>query len=364
MLPKPSHFPGESLPPAPGRCVVQGSAMRAMVLSRALPVEERPLLLVEREPPVPGPRELCVRVEVCGVCRTDLHVVEGELPERRRALIPGHQVVGRVLARGPGAERFREGERVGVAWLHRACGSCRFCVRGEENLCESPLFTGWDVDGGYAEVIKAPEAFVYPVAPDAEARSFAPLLCAGIIGYRAFRLAGVRAGGRLGIYGFGGSAHLVLQIAQHLGCEVFVFSRAAQHRELAMRLGATWVGESFEPPPRKLDGAILFAPAGELVLPALEALDRGGTLAVAGIHLSPIPSLDYARHLFQERTLRSVTSNTRRDGEALLRLAREIPLVPHTSVYPLEAANQALSDLKQDRIQGAAVLEVAPKAER
>jgi propanol-preferring alcohol dehydrogenase len=300
-----------------------------------------------------------VRVEVCGVCRTDLHVAEGDLAERRPRVVPGHEIVGRVAARGPGATRLREGARVGVAWLHASCGRCRFCARGAENLCVAPRFTGWDRDGGYAEYALGREDFAYALPEDLEPRALAPLLCAGIIGFRAWARAGVRPGGRLGLFGFGGSAHIVIQIARHHGCEVFVFSRGERHQALARALGAAWVGGSFDPSPAPLDGAILFAPAGELVLPALAALDRGGALAVAGIHLSAIPALDYERHLFQERELRSVTANTREDGRALLRLAREIPIRTHTVPYPLERANEALVDLKQDRVQGAAVLELA-----
>ena len=329
-----------------------------MVLEAPAPAETRPLACVERDPPEPGPGELRVRVEVCGVCRTDLHVVEGDLAPRRARIVPGHEVVGRVDACGPGARRFRPGDRVGIAWLHRACGACRFCERGDENLCLAPRFTGWDVDGGYADFALAAEDFAY-VLPDALApRAAAPLLCAGIIGYRAYLRARVKPGQRLGLFGFGGSAHIVIQIARHHGCRVFVFSRGERHQEHARSLGASWVGGSFDKPPEPLDAAILFAPAGEIVPAALEVLDRGATLAVAGIHLSDVPPLDYQRHLFQERTLKSVTSNTRRDGVELLRLAAEIPIETHTRLYPLEAANQALIDLKQDRLRGAAVLDV------
>jgi len=329
--------------------------------------------LVDLPVPEPGPGEARIRVHCCAICRTDLHVIEGDLPQRKMPIIPGHQIVGVVDKVGPLDDRLlpseREaagrlvcGERVGVAWLHRACGACEYCRRGDENLCLAPCFTGWDVDGGYAERMVAPEAFVYRLPEDLTPRQVAPLLCAGIIGYRAFARSGARAGQRLGLFGFGGSAHLVIQIARHAGCEVYVFSRELRHRELAAELGASWVGGSFDAPPRPLDAAILFAPAGELVPAALERLDRGGTLAVAGIHLSQIPALDYARHLFQERTLRSVTANTRADGEALLRLAAEIPLETRTRTYPLEAANEALLDLKRDRLRGAAVLELAPGA--
>jgi propanol-preferring alcohol dehydrogenase len=332
--------------------------MRAMRVEKPAPAEEGPLRQVEEEVREPGSDEVRVRVEVCGVCRTDLHVIEGDLEPRRPSVIPGHEIVGTVEACGREARRFREGDRVGVAWLHRACGRCRFCQRGAENLCLAPRFTGWDVDGGYAEYTVAPEAFVYSLPAGLVARDAAPLLCAGIIGYRAYAESRVEPGGRLGIFGFGGSAHIVIQIARHFENEVYVFSRGDRHRGLARELGAAWVGDSYDPSPAPLDAAILFAPAGEIVPPALEALDRGATLAVAGIHLSDVPSLHYQRHLFQERVLRSVTANTRKDGEALLRLAEEIPIATHTIPYPLERANDALVDLKQDRIRGAAVLEI------
>jgi propanol-preferring alcohol dehydrogenase len=332
--------------------------MRAVKLLEPAPIETRPLSLVESPRPEPRAGEVLIRVEACGVCRTDLHVAEGDLAPKRKGIVPGHEVVGRIVAAGPGARRFPAGARVGVAWLHQACGVCRFCAHGAENLCLAPRFTGWDDDGGYAEYTVAAEAFVYALPEDVPARTLAPLLCAGIIGYRAFVRSNARPGARLGLFGFGGSAHLVIQIARHHGCEVYAFSRERRHQELAHALGAAWVGGSFDRPPHPLDAAILFAPAGELVPAALAVLDRGATLAVAGIHLSAIPSLDYARHLFQEKTLQSVTSNTRADGDALLRLGVEIPLETHTVPYPLERANEALLDLKQDRIQGAAVLEV------
>ncbi len=288
--------------------------MRAMLVENPRPAEEGPLRQVEREVREPGIDEVRIRVEVCGVCRTDLHVVEGDLEPRRPSVIPGHEIVGTVEACGSEARRFREGDRVGVAWLHRACGRCRFCRRGAENLCLEPRFTGWDVDGGYADYTVAPEAFVYPLPAGLVARDAAPLLCAGIIGYRAYAQSRVKPGGRLGIFGFGGSAHIVIQIAHHFDNEVYVFSRGDRHRGLARELGAAWVGGSHDPSPSPLDAAILFAPAGEIVPPALEALDRGATLVVAGIHLSDVPSLHYQRHLFQARVLRRVTATTRRDG--------------------------------------------------
>lgn len=327
-----------------------------MVVTRPGPIEEKPLHLVERPAPEPAAGELQIDVEVCGVCRTDLHVVEGDLSPHRHEIIPGHEVVGRVTKVGPGCTRFAVGARVGVAWLRKTCGVCRFCARGAENLCLAPSFTGWDEDGGYAELAVIPEAFAYPLPEELPARDLAPLLCAGIIGYRAFLRSAIQPGGRLGLFGFGGSAHVTIQVARHYGCEVYVLSRGGEHRELAEELGAAWVGDTFDRPPHPLDGAILFAPAGELVLPALEALDRGGTLALAGIHLSDIPSLDYQKHLFQERALVSVTANTREDARSLLELAATIPIRTQTRLYPLEAANEALRDLKEDRIRGAAVL--------
>jgi propanol-preferring alcohol dehydrogenase len=299
-----------------------------------------------------------VRVTACGVCRTDLHVTDGDLPPSRSPVVPGHEVVGRVAALGPGADAFAEGDRCGIAWLRKTCGACRWCRSGRENLCLASRYTGWDEDGGYAEYAVVPAAYAYPLPEGPADVEVAPLLCAGIIGYRAYLRSGIRPGGRLGLYGFGGSAHIVIQIARHHGCQVFVVTRGGVHRELAESLGASWVGGSSQRPPAPLDAAILFAPAGELVPVALAALDRGGTLAVAGIHLSQVPPLDYQSHLFEERTLCSVTANTRADGAALLALAAEIPIRTHTRRYPLEEANQALLDLKQDRVRGSAVLAI------
>ena len=327
---------------------------RAMVLTRP----GTPLALVERPVPSAGPGELVVAVEVCGVCRTDLHVVDGDLPARRPTIVPGHEVVGRVQAVGADVADVAIGARVGVAWLHAACGRCRFCTSGRENLCLAPRFTGYDVDGGYADHVVVPAAFAYPLPEDADADTLAPLLCAGIIGYRAYRRSGVRPGMRVGLYGFGGSAHIVLQLARADGCAVYVMTRGASHRALAERLGAVWVGASDAAPPVALDAAILFAPVGTLVPPALAALDRGGRLAVAGIHLSAIPPLDYQRHLFQERELVSVTATTREDGRALLALAASIPRHCTTQPFPLAAANEALRRLRADEIDGAAVLRV------
>jgi propanol-preferring alcohol dehydrogenase len=296
---------------------------------------------------------------VCGVCRTDLHVVEGDLPPHRPGVVPGHEVVGVVEETGSAVTDVALGERVGVPWLRRTCGRCRFCLRGAENLCVAPLFTGWDADGGYADYVVVPAAYAYRLPEAFDDEHAAPLLCAGIIGYRALRLADLPPGGRLGIWGFGGSAHLVAQLAVRQGGSVHVRTRTAKGRALAERLGAASVGDSADPVEQPLDSAILFAPAGELVPLALAALDRGGTLAIAGIHLTDIPGLDYQRHLFQERVVRSVTANTRADGRAFLDLAARHGLDVHVVPYDIAAADQALRDLAGDRVEGAAVLRVS-----
>jgi propanol-preferring alcohol dehydrogenase len=332
--------------------------MKAMVLERPGQVEESPLAERDVAAPEPGNGEILVQVEVCGVCRTDLHVVEGERPPHKPGIVPGHEIVGRVARAGPGSSRFKVGDRVGVAWLHRSCGSCEYCRRGQENLCVEPQFTGYDVDGGYAEFTLADEAFAYPLPAEVPTSTLAPLLCAGIIGYRALRRSEVKPGERIGLYGFGASAHIVIQIALHWGCEVYVSSRDEKHQAMAREMGAAWVGGADERPPRKLNGAILFAPVGNLVPPIMEDLDSGGALAIAGIYLTQIPALDYDRHLFRERTIRSVTANTREDGRELLRLAAEVPLTARTQSFPLDQANEALRRLKHDEISGAAVLEV------
>jgi propanol-preferring alcohol dehydrogenase len=333
--------------------------MRAWALSHPAPAAERSLRLIERDRPEPGPNEILVKVQVCGVCRTDLHLVEGDLAPRRPGVVLGHEVVGRVVGRGRGAGRFEPGERVGIAWLRATCGVCRFCARGDENLCVEPRFTGWDADGGYAEYAVVDERYAYRLPrlfSDSEA---APLLCAGIIGYRSLRRTRLRPGGRLGIYGFGGSAHLTAQVALHEGATVHVMTRAEGARQLALSLGCASAQGADEPPPELLDAAILFAPVGTLVLPAMAALDRGGRLAIAGIHLSDIPALDYDAHLFEERELVSVTANTRHDGEEFLALAAEIPIRPTTTEYSFEAADDALADLARDGVSGAAVIRVS-----
>lgn len=332
--------------------------MRAWQVTEPGPVAGGPMALVERPLPDPGPGQVRVRVDACGVCRTDLHVTEGDLAVHRRHVVPGHEVVGHVDACGPGAERFAVGDRIGVAWLAGTCGRCRFCRRGDENLCTAARFTGWDLDGGYAEATVVDERFAYRLPETLPDDQAAPLLCAGIIGYRALRATGLRPGGRIGMYGFGGSAHLTAQIALAEGAELYVPTRGAEDRRLAAELGAVWTGAAAEQPPEPLDAAILFAPAGELVPPALAALDRGGVLVLAGIHVSDIPVLNYQAHLFEERVVRSVTANTRRDGEELLRLAPRLGVRATTTPYPMEGALSALVDLSEGRVTGAAVLQM------
>ncbi|TAJ10153.1 MAG: zinc-binding alcohol dehydrogenase family protein [Nitrospirae bacterium] len=330
--------------------------MRAMVMNRGGDVNLSLLELRELPTPEPGPGFVRVKVSVCGVCRTDIHIVEEELPPAKRPIVPGHEVVGIVDRVGSGVHAIKEGDRVGIAWLQQTCGRCEFCARGRENLCARATFTGYHKDGGYAEYAVVPETFAYPIPALFTDEEAAPLLCAGIIGYRALRLSGVRPGQRLGLYGFGASAHLTIQIAREWGCSVYVCSLREEHRKLARDLGAVWVGGAAEAPPDKLHGAIIFAPAGEIVPVALRALDRGGTVAIAGIHMTDIPPINYDRDLFGERTIRSVTANTKQDGLDLLREAAAIPIRPHTQRFRLEEANQALQQLKAGTIQGAAVL--------
>jgi len=330
--------------------------MRAWVVHHPGPVTAGPLRLVDRAQPEPGPGELLIRVLCCGVCRTDLHLAEGDLPPRHPDLTPGHEVVGEVVSAGPGVTRFGVGDRVGVAWLAGTDGSCRYCRRGRENLCPASVYTGWDIPGGYAEYLVATDAYVHRLPSGFTDPELAPLLCAGIIGYRALCRAQVPPGGTLGIWGFGGSAHLTAQVAIAQGAAVHVFTRAAAARDLALGLGAASAQDSFDPAPEPLDSAIIFAPVGNLVPAALRALDRGGVLAIAGIYLSQIPALDYANDIFFEREIRSVTANTRGDAEEFLRLAAR--LKPRVSVvpYPFDQADRALADLAADRFTGAAVL--------
>ncbi len=333
--------------------------MRAMVLERPAPVGTKPLKAMSVPDPIPGPGEVRIHVAACGLCRTDLHQVEGELPMRVAPVIPGHQIVGIIDRLGFGAgSRFRIGDRVGVPWLHSACGSCVRCDAGLENLCPRARFTGYDLDGGYAEYALAPEAFVLALPPGVADFQVAPLLCAGIIGYRALRLSGVRQGEVLGLYGFGAAAHISLQVARFWGCPVYVFTRTEEHRTLARRLGAEWAGAAEESPPRPPARAIIFAPAGRLVPEALRAVEPGGVVALAGIYMDDIPPLDYTKHLYMEKTLRSVTAATRQDANELLALAARIPIRTEVEVFPLEQANEALQRLKRSEIRGAAVLAI------
>jgi len=398
-------------------------SMRAQQLAAPRPVGERPLALVELPVPRPGPGEVLLRVRACGVCRTDLHIVEGELPPHRAPVVPGHQIVGEVALLGDGAERVAPGgepgarpldlgERVGVPWLYRTCGRCRFCLSGRENLCENAEFTGWDVDGGFAEYTVAPADFVYRLPEGMDDLAVAPLLCAGIIGYRCLRLVGVvgddaglpgaagaaraeagwayeapaeigaeaealdaagtraaaaaapaaaapaAAAPRLGLYGFGSAAHLCTQVARWRGWEVYAFTRGAEHRSLALELGAAWAGGTSEDPGVLLDAAIIFAPAGELAIDALRRTDKGGIVALGGIYSSPIPPIEYP-WIYGERVLRSIANSTRQDARELLRDAALVPVRSRVQEYDLEQANEALIDLKEDRVRGSAVLRVS-----
>jgi propanol-preferring alcohol dehydrogenase len=332
--------------------------MRALLLREQKLVEEGPLSFADLPIPRPGPGEILLRVLACGVCHTDLHIAEGDLPLRKSPVVLGHQVVGEVVESGLAVTRFRPGDRVGLAWLAWACGRCPFCLRGQENLCPQAHFTGYTVDGGFAEYTRACADFAYPLSGNFPPEKWAPLLCAGIIGYRALRLSGVEQGGRLGLYGFGASAHLVLQVARHWNCEVYVFTRSAEHKALAWELGARWVGESRARPPLELDAAIIFAPAGWIVPEALKSTRPGGTVVCAGIHMTPVPEMPYAL-LYGERTLRTVTNATRQDGEEFLALAQRIPLDPAVEVRSWEEANAVLLALKRGEIRGAAVLKVS-----
>lgn len=314
-------------------------------------------MLEDRREPEPGPGELLVRVRACGCCRTDLHVVEGDLALPKLPVVPGHQVVGTVERTGPGCSRFGAGDRVGVAWLHRTCGACGYCRRGEENLCEDARFTGWTVDGGYADALVVPEAFAVTLPAGLDDLATAPLLCAGVIGYRALRRAEVQPGERVALLGFGASAHLALQVLRYWGCETVVLTRGATHRELARELGAAWVGDAAELPPVPCDRAVVFAPAGELVPVALQVVRPGGTVGLAGIHMSPIPSFDYAL-LWRERSLRSVANMTRRDADEFMALAAEAGVRTSVAVFSLEEANDALAAIAADAVKGAAVLAV------
>ena len=327
-----------------------------MILNKPAPIEQSPLVWGETPDPVPGPHEVRVAVRCCAICRTDLHVIEGDIHPPAFPIIPGHQIVGVVDALGPDCRRLKPGTRVGIAWLRHACGVCRFCVSGRENLCELSRYTGFHANGGFAQYAVAPEDFVYELPESYDDVSVAPLLCAGIIGYRALERCNLRPGGRLGIFGFGSSAHIVLSIARRRGHEVFVVTRGKGHQALAREIGATWCGDDAGQIPTKLDAAIIFAPAGAIVPAALASLDRGGTLSLAGIHMSPIPSIDYDRNLYGERDIHPVTANTRVDGRGLLAEVAAAGIKPHTVTYPLTDANRALQDMKAGRIEGTGVL--------
>ena len=334
---------------------MQRRGMKALVLSSPAAVETNPLVARDVPDPEPSANQILVRVHACGVCRTDLHVVEGELPPRKSPVIPGHQIVGLVEKKGASIRRFREGDRVGIAWLQSTCGKCEFCRSGRENLCDYASFTGYTADGGYAEYVAAREQFIYPLPSGFPYEQAAPLLCAGIIGFRCLRLSGVQRGQRIAFYGFGAAAHVAIQVARHWGAEVYACTRQEKHQRLAKELGAVWAGGAAEPPPDLLDSAIMFAPAGELVPSALKALKKGGNLILGGIHMSAIPALDY-NLLYYERAIRSVANNTREDGEEFLKIAAEIPIRTQVQIFELREANQALSALKHDGIRGAAVL--------
>mgnify|MGYP000334502320 FL=1 len=330
--------------------------MKAMILRSPRPAEESPLEMTDLPLPEPGVEEIRLRVRACGICHTDLHTVEGDIPLPKLPIVPGHQVVGIVDAVGEKVSRFAIGQRVGVPWLYRTCGTCEFCQRGLENLCRQARFTGLHADGGYAEAMVVHQDFAYPLPGSFSDAAAAPLLCAGIIGYRALRLSRVRPGDRLGMWGFGASAHITLQVARHWGCEVYVFTRGEGHRRLARELGAAWAGGAEDDPPAPVHGGIIFAPAGHLVPQALRVLERGGTLALAGVTMTPIPELDYDRLLYWERVVRSVANFTRQDATEFLQLAAQIPVQTTVQTFPLDAANEALLALKRGQINGAGVL--------
>ena len=332
-----------------------------MILEAQRPIQEEPLSMAEVEKPKFAPKEILIRILTCGICHTDLHIVEGELPAKKLPVIPGHQIVGVVEAVGKETTRFKAGDRAGVIWLNSTCGKCEFCRKGRENLCEKAKFTGYDVDGGYAEYTTISEDFAYPIPKGFSDLQAAPLLCAGVIGYRALKLSNIEKGGRLGLYGFGSSAHIVIQIARYWGCKVYVFTRSEEHRKLSRELGADWTGRAEDTPQAKMHSSIIFAPAGKLVLDALHFLEKGGTLTLAGIYMTTIPEMDYDKYLYHEKIVRSVANSTRKDAEDLLRLAAEIPIHTEVQEFPLAEANRALTLLKQGKIQGAGVLRVSQK---
>jgi len=330
--------------------------LKAMVLEKQSEIEKEPLKYSDLEKPTPREDEVLIEIEACGVCRTDLHVIEGDLPPRKLPLIPGHQIVGKVKEAGGSLEEYL-GKRVGLPWLYWTCRSCKFCARGEENLCEKAEFTGYTVDGGYSEYVLAKKDFFYELPEDLNPEEMAPWLCGGVIGYRAFKLSGASEGEKLGLYGFGSSAHMIIQVSTHLGIENYVFTRGEKHRELAERLGAKWTGFPTDRPPEKLDAAIIFAPAGELVIEALKNLDKGGRLVLAGIHMTNIPEMRYSL-IYDERSIKSVANSTRGDVKEFISLAREIPIKTRTETFKLREANEALIKLKKGEISGTAVLKI------
>lgn len=331
--------------------------MRAIVLDQQRPIDSSPLELRDVPTPEPTAKQIRVKVHCCGLCHTDLHVTEGDLPAHKMPVIPGHQIVGTVEKCGSEVRRFQRADRVGIPWLHRTDGTCSFCRSGLENLCEHAQFTGYDVDGGYAEFVAVDEDFAYAIPPQFTDENAAPLFCAGIIGYRSYRLSGAKQGDRLGLYGFGASAHIVIQFARYLGNEVYVCTRSENHRKHAEELGAVWTGSAEDRPPKPLDAAIIFAPAGRLVADALRATRKGGTVACAGIVMSEIPPLDY-NLLYGERVLRSVANSTRQDTREFLELAANVPIRTEVQIYKLEDTNHALQDLKHSRITGAGVVRI------
>jgi len=332
--------------------------MQAMILEEPAPIETEPLKLVEIPIPEPGHFDIRVRIKVCGICHTDLHEIEGELPLVKKPIVPGHQIVGVVEKIGERVTRFKQGDRVGMAWLYSTCRKCLFCKSDRENLCPDAQFTGYHVNGGYTQYTIVSEDFAYSIPKVFNDREASPLLCAGIIGFRALRQSVIKPNQRLGLYGFGASAHIAIQVAVFWRCKVYVFTRSKEHQKLAMKLGAVWTGDATDKPPEKQDSAVIFAPAGKIVPNALANLEKGGTLALAGIYMTAIPELDYTKHLYYEKTLRSVTASTRKDGEDLLDIAAQIPIRPKTTLFPLKDANRVLKLLKDRKINGAGVLEI------
>jgi len=329
-----------------------------MVLTEARPFDGNALVPSDRPEPRPGPGEVAIAIEACGACRTDLHIAEGEVPAKL-PVVPGHQAAGRIAAVGEGVSGWTVGDPAGVTWMASTCGVCRFCTSGRENLCEEATFTGRDRDGGYAERLTARADWVYRLPQGLAAAQAAPLLCAGVIGYRSLKLSGIAPGGRLGFFGFGAAAHLAIQVAHHWKCSVYAFTREAHHRDLAISMGAVWAGGTGDDPRIVLDAAVTFAPAGEVVAAAVRRLDRGAAVAINAIHMTPIPEMPYEA-LYGERVIRSVQNYTHKDAEEFLEIAAALPIRAETEVFPLEQANEALGRIRRGEVHGAAVLEIAP----